>query len=299
MSDVSGGLRLRGGSTVIDPPGNGPPEIEGLLEYHRDLLASFGERDDPETFAAGRNVTYADLVDRLLAGDAPAAGAPDLVLLAYALPDVHPFTTTAAYANWRMGNAANSFAVSEQGLVAPFSALRIAAAYRAAGRTDRVALAVVEQATLPNRDPVVHGENLVDSGALLVFDASPATGRPVPAAGDEPTGAGDGDPYLVLDQVVTRDTPDGLAARIAATARPGTTLVVGGRWAGPPIALADGVRRYAVPPRTYCTSTWLALAAHHRDWARHYQTVILYDSDPRSGRVAALTLRSTATTDGR
>lgn len=274
MSDCAR-LAVRRGTTVIEPPRRTREDSPSLLEYHRDLLESFGQELDPAAVTPGPVVTHVDLVEQLLAGDRLGPVTPDLVLVAYALPDVHPFTTTATHANWRLGNHAASFAVSEQGLAAPFSALRIAAAYRKAGRCSQAVVAVVEQTSLPNHDPVVDERGLVDSGALLLLDAH-----------------GDG-PALGVDEIWTQRDPVVCGERLAgvtARGRPGSTLVVDGPSAVEHAVAADTrVRRLTT--RTYCTSVWLALA-EHPEWAEEYETVVLHDTDPRSGSCSSAVLRT-------
>ncbi|GHF70390.1 hypothetical protein FHX82_005602 [Amycolatopsis bartoniae] len=268
-------LAIRRGSTVLEPHRVAHPEIPGLEEYHRDLLRSFGQDLDPAAAANPPAVTHADLVEQLLDGDPLGPVVPDLVLVAYALPDVHPFTTTATHANWRLGNHAASFAVSEQGLAAPFSAVRIADAYFRAGRCSAAVLAVLEQTTLPNQDPLVDKENLVDSGALLLLSAED-----------------DGLPALGVEQIWTQRQPAACARRLAAAVgEPGATLVVEGPWALDHGVSGAGVTVDRLGTRTYGTSVWLALA-EHREWAQRYDTVVLHDTDPRSDCCAAVVLRS-------
>ena len=265
-------LAFRGGASVLEPRRIEQPGIPGLDEYNQDLLRSFGQDPDPEATAGPPMLTHVDLADELLDGDPLGPVIPDLVMVAYALPDVHPFTTTATHVNWRLGNHAASFAVSEQGLAAPFSAVRIADAYFRAGRCRTAVLAVLEQTVLPNADPLVREENLVDSGALLVLSA-----------------ADDGRPALGVDQIWTQARPAACAQRLAEAAGPATLLVEG------PQAVehqVTGVRTHRLATRTYGTSVWLALA-EHPDWAQRYDTVVLHDTDPRSAGCAAVVLRAT------
>jgi len=252
-------LAVAGGTTVLNPPASDIPDIRGLKEYNADLLADFDERN---TVDSPPRITHVGLVDLLLAGGG-AQARPDLVVLAYALPDVHPFVTTSAYLNWKLGNEAASFAVSEQGLLAPFSAVRIASAYGSRS----FALAVLEQTALPNDDPLVRDNDLVDSGALLYF----------------------GEGRLGVDAVRTADTVRECRDGVEPAAS-GRTLVVDGPWVRH--SLVDGADGYRAPEGTYCTSVWLALADRHADWESRYDTVILHDTDPRSGRCASLVLRS-------
>jgi hypothetical protein len=157
--------------------------------------------------------------------------------------------------------------VSEQGLGAPFTALRIASAYARSGRCRSLALFVLEQTTYPYPQPFVRSHALADSGVYLLFDDS--------AEGYEPAGS----------QTV-RD-PDELAP-ILRSAGP-DALVVAGPWVDPDAL--DGVHCHRVAPGSYCTSVWGALATHHRTWASRYSHLVLCDTDVRHrvSRVAVLT----------
>jgi len=272
-------LTIRGAATVLDPPARPAPEISGLLEYQHDLLAQFGVEPADDQLAKGRNVTHTHLVDHLLAGISPAERGPepDLVLVAYALPDVHPFITTASYLNWRLGSTAQSFAVSEAGLLAPFWALRIASAHHRMGRCRQLALAVLEQTTLPNRDPVTEG-GLVDSGALLLIGAEP----------DEPRRPSNR--RLAVGPVRTRVTPDDVRAELKRLAldHENVLLVIGPQVDVGEFQYADVWRAEA---GSYCTSVWRAMADNHADWAFKHEAVVLYDVDRRTGSGATAAFR--------
>jgi hypothetical protein len=270
-------LAVRRGAAVLAPRRTVRPEFSFMSEYDRDLLGSFGQ--SPDATATGHRpvVTHVDLVRQLLDGDPLGPVAPDLVMVCYALPDVHPFTTTATRLNQLLGNRAASFALGEQGLAAPFSALRVAAAYCRLGYCDQAVLAVLEQTTLPNHDPLVHSEDLVDSGAVLLLQAG-----------------GQG-PGLDVYDVWAQRRPDDCARRLAdltASAGSGASLLVEGPRSGHGVPV-DGVEVHRHADRTYCTSVWMALA-QHPDWAERYATVVLHDTDPRSGTCAGAVLRTAA-----
>lgn len=273
-------LAVRHGATVLEPRRTAHPGLPDLSEYNRDLLSSFGQSMNTTAFEDQPMVTHTDLVQQLLAGDPLGPVTPDLVMVAYALPDVHPFTTTATQLNWLLGNRAASFAVSEQGLAAPFSALRIAAAYCRLGRCDKAVLAVVEQTVLPNHDPIVESAKLVDSGVVLLLE----TGGEAPG--------------LSVHEVWTQVQPAECGrrlARLATAARPGDTLLVEGPGARHDKPLhnepSGGMEAYRHTDPTYCTSVWLALA-EHPEWADRYATVVLHDTDARSGTCATAVLRT-------
>jgi len=270
-------LAVRQGAAVLAPPRAVRPEFSLVAEYDRDLLASFGQRPDPEAAGERPVVTHVDLVRQLLDGDPLGSVEPDLVMVSYALPDVHPFTTSSTRLNQAFGDRAASFAIAEQGLAAPFSALRIAAAYSRLGHCDQAVLAVLEQTTLPGHDPLVHDADLVDSGALLLLRSG-----------------GEG-PGLDVHDVWVQRTPGDCARRLAgvtASARSGTSLLVEGPRGGHAVQ-PDGMEVHRHTGRTYCTSVWLELA-RNLQWAEQYATVVLHDTDPRSGTCSAAILRTTA-----
>ncbi|MDH6134306.1 hypothetical protein P3T37_003708 [Kitasatospora sp. MAA4] len=254
---------LRAAGAVVSPPRKPHDDDPATLSYYRDLVVPFGLEVEPDLLRAAPHVDHRDLVDRLVAAEGVADRTPDLVIVAQALPDVTPFTAIAPYLDRRLGGRATNFGIHQQGLAAPFTALRVIAAFERAGRTRISALAVLEQTTLPTRFPLVHDNELVDSGVLLVF------GR-------------DGGPRVSGIEAVRAGRP--VRPRIAALAGgdPDGTLMVTGPW-------FDAAQLPAVPHHhrtahgTYCTSVWLALAEHWRSWQQEYRTVLLCDTDPRSG----------------
>ncbi|MFD0382058.1 hypothetical protein ACFQ2B_05425 [Streptomyces stramineus] len=90
-------------------------------------------------------------------------------MLAHALPDLHPFTAVAPHLDLLLGSGATAVGISQQGLAAPFTALRVVAAYQRSGRSTRAVVAVLEQATLPVHFALAHDTPLTDSGVLLLL----------------------------------------------------------------------------------------------------------------------------------
>ncbi|MFC8173115.1 hypothetical protein [Streptomyces sp. NPDC057325] len=263
------GLAVRAAAAVRSPEGREPDDRRAALDYFRDLLAPFGEKPDEALFDGGRHVRHRDLADLLVADEGVGGSRPELLIVTHALPDVVPFTAVAPYLTDRLGGRAANFSVAQQGLAAPFTALRIASAYAKAGRAAEVVIAVLEQTTLPTPFPLVRDTPLVDSAAALVLAAGKdgggegrygggprfvrahAAGSPADALGREPVEDGT---LLVLGPWVTGDVPghDGPVHRVA--------------------------------PGSYCTSLWLDLADHWREWGRDHRRIVLCDTDPRSGR---------------
>lgn len=257
---------------VVAPPRRPPETSPSTLSYYRDLVEPFGVEVDETLLRSAPNVSHRDLVDRLVAAPGVRDSEPDLVIVAHALPDITPFTAMAPYLDRLLGGRAVNFGIHQQGLAAPFTALRAVSAFQRAGRCERAVLAVLEQTTLPTRFPLVHDNRLVDSGVLLVL------------------GTGGGPRIARVESVAATDSA---AARLGElTAKdPDGTLLVTGPWLDRD-GLGQGVPFFHTNPGTYCTSVWLALARHWTAWREQYDTVLLCDTDPLSGGTHIAVLHS-------
>ncbi|MFJ4681059.1 hypothetical protein [Kitasatospora sp. NPDC088783] len=115
----------------------------------------------------------ADLLDRL--GPQPAT---DLMVLAYATPDLLPTTLTAPTLAERLPGRPLLLAVTDQGRSAPFSALALAQSYAHRHGFRRALVLAFDQTVLPYRVPADGPLRLAgDSAAALVLEAVDA-GRP-------------------------------------------------------------------------------------------------------------------------
>ncbi|MFB7610670.1 hypothetical protein [Streptomyces gardneri] len=281
------GLAVRAAAAVRSPEGRAPEDRPAALDYFRDLLTPFGEKPDEELLNRGAHVQHRDLVDLLVADEGVGRSRPELLVVTHALPDVVPFTAVAPHMTDRLGGRAANFAIAQQGLAAPFTALRIASAYHRAGRAAEVVIAVLEQTTLPTPFPLVQDTPLIDSAAALVLGAGGGEG-----AGDgEGAGGGEG-------AAAGTDAEDGLRfvrAHSAASAAEALgadalgrdlgedgTLLVLGPWVTEDVPEGSAVHRVA--PGSYCTSLWLELADHWQEWRESHRRIVLCDTDPRSGR---------------
>jgi hypothetical protein len=248
-----------------------------VIEFNQTLLAPYGMKFQHEWASKGRNFTFLELAEQILhMAPGPLSG-PDLVIVAYALPDPHSMEkTVSSHLNNVLGGRSVSFAISEQGLAAPFTALRVADSYARSGRCRSVALFILEQATFPYPLPFVQDADLVDSGVLLFLGAN----RETPAGSWDLTGVCSAGPQTGLPELI----------RIPAGQPGQEVLVVAGPWTDPGQAGAAGPKIHRVPPGSYCTSVWLELARHHQDWARNYRTIVMCDTDPGTGLSHAVTL---------
>lgn len=264
---------VRAACSVVAPPGRPYRHHPPTSAFYRDLLAPFNATFDEGLLRAGRNVFHQDLVDRLIEDGQMRSCAPELIIVSYALPDVHPFTTVASHLNMLVGGGtATSFGISEHGLAAPFTALRIATSFAGAGRCQEVLIAVLEQTTLPEWFPLVHDNALVDSGVLLVL------------------GTSDG---LRVTGVETSADPERTTSRLAELAGkdPERTLLVLGPWVAES-GLGERFNCQQADPGCYGTSVWLVLAAQWQAWQGSYDTVVLCDTEPRTGEGHLAILRS-------
>ncbi|MBF9067279.1 hypothetical protein [Streptacidiphilus fuscans] len=276
------GLYLRAATAVRSPNGRAPGDdiSAAVLDYHRDLLAPFDQKPDEEALARGAHVHHRDLADLLAADDGVGRSRPELLIVTHALPDVVPFTAVAPYLTDRLGGRATNFAIGQQGLAAPFTALRIASAYHRSGRAAEAVVAVLEQTTLPTPFPLEPQTPLIDSAAALVLGPAPSpTGLRFVRATSAATAA------EALEAVTLAADALGLDASGQHVEADGTLLVLG-PWVTGDVAVAvpQHSEVHRVEPGSYCTSLWLALADHWQEWQQTYRRIVLCDTDPRSGR---------------
>jgi hypothetical protein len=255
------GLAVRAAAAVRSPQGRATGDTPAALDYYRDLLTPFGEKPDEELLSRGSHVHHRDLADLLVADDGVGGSRPELLIVTHALPDVLPFTAVSPYLTHRLGGRAANFAIGQQGLAAPFTALRIASAYHRAGRAAEVVLAVLEQTTLPTAFPLVQETPLVDSAAALVLGASAEGGGL---------------------RFVRAGSAGSAAAALGRDLGEDGTLLVLGPWVTEDITGRTAVHRVA--SGSYCTSLWLELADHWQEWQQTYRRIVLCDTDPLSGR---------------
>jgi hypothetical protein len=259
-----------------------PREPDAVLDaYHRELLAPYGIEADEELLKRSANIGFPELATDALAALPEPIKDPDLLILSYGLPDRYPLKSTTSTLNYILGGGSRSFAVCEQGLHAPFTALKVGDAFARSGRCSSLALFICEQTTLPYYDPIVHDTPLTDSAALLCFGAG--EGWQFRHSRVAAPGESLGPAVAALLDDLPDDLPDDYAETPA--------LVVAGPWVSCDALDDVDAPVHCVAPGSYCTSVWLDLARNHQSWAEAYDALVLCDTDPRTGRSQAALIR--------
>ncbi|MFJ9695826.1 hypothetical protein [Kitasatospora sp. NPDC101183] len=254
-----------------DGPGRAPrPEVE---EVHRHAAELYGTR------VLGEEFTHSPQrpTPRLAAGALDALGplapdeAPQVAVLAYTTPDFEHTTLTASLLQHRLPGEPLCFAVSDQGVLSPFTALRVAVEYARRSAWTRLLLVVVDQSSQPYPGPA-SGQYAVrqDSAAALLLAWDGGT-SPVAGTGQGPA-----------ERALPALRADLAQARLFAA---GTGL------ASTPGLAPAGTRRDAEPGLP-CTGVWSALRGAPGGRA------VLADHDHELDRLAHCTLDLPTGKDG-
>ncbi|KUL33782.1 hypothetical protein [Actinoplanes awajinensis] len=217
-----------------------------LEEYLSDMTELYGRRFDRDRHAAASRNSFTTMADQLVR-DLDLAVPVDLVVIAHSTPDADPRRVTACYLNELLHGDPLAFAVSDQGPVAPFTALRLLGTYSGDFPGCRALLLVLEQTTMSYevtgaRYPVPGH----DIGVAVLLEPAGSDGVSVHQCPDvTPAAAG-----ALLDDVVPADavliTGRGMTA--ARPSVPAPDLGAAGVWAefaqrradtAGPIAVAD------------------------------------------------------------
>lgn len=251
-----------------------------LGRYLTDMLGQYGlvPRDDVDIQNSGHS--YGEMASSLipaalasdgLPGELPDAGLRqrpvDLLIFAFAVADLAPGRSTATYLAHLCPGEPLAFTICDQGIAAPYTALRLLGAYSGSGGCRRVVLMVAEQATTcydlpaPAKMPSRH------AAVLLVFD-SDGQGSLGPVR--QVRGVGPADVYDVVTAVVTELAPG----------HDNITLITGNGLdsARPLPSLASG-QQLAAPPGQPCTGVWWELVGGLGSSVAIGRRVLLADYD--------------------
>lgn len=221
-------------------PGDREIDVPELHHYFADLSRGHEIGFRPSRVTRARGNTFLAMARELLAGRLSGERI-DLAIVAHAAPEFDPRLSAPVNLTAVLPGGPLVFAVSGQGGLAPFSALRVAASYVQRHGFRRVLVLIMDQGVTPYDTP----DRIGDAAAALLFE--PGGGRTVRAA--------------VVPGVVP--------AAVAGFRQPGTAFV------GRGLARTDAWPGARVAPAEYpCTGLWAPLADGTAG------PVVLADHDP-------------------
>ncbi len=306
---ATGGGSLRVGGLTVDGltvaraarrifEGASPAASDAKLRrYLDDMVRPYGVTLRNEPFDQGCGQSYGEMAAALLAELTSADEPVDLLACAFTVGDVIPGRTTAAYLSDQCPGAPSGFAVCDQGIAAPYTALRLMTAYRATANCQRCVLVVTEQSAQYYDLPVPAAVPSVHAGVTLLLTPPPSAPDPARSVPVTPDSATPGSGRVPIDAVgagaVSRlragvaesALPELLASEVAALSagRDEVTLIIGGgltslrqgSWRPP-----AGWEVIAAPAGQPCTGTWWELAGCLDKWQGSGRRVLLADYDP-------------------
>lgn len=248
----------------------GTPYVgDGLLEdYLSDMTRLYGGTFSRELFASGHRNAFTTMAATVLDELAPSTGPLDLIVIAHVTPDADPRRSTACYLTETAPGDALAFAISDQGVLAPFTALRVLGDYAGGGGAERALLLVMDQSTLPY--PASPAEQMAPAEDVIVGflleSQRPAGGIAVR-------------PHCDAD-------PQDLAALIAAESsrHQAPVTLIAGRGLDLERDLPLGVDEVIVAAAGRpCTGVWSAFADNLARWSVTGRQVLVadYDQDQR------------------
>ncbi|WP_433275990.1 hypothetical protein ACQPZA_32965 [Pseudonocardia xinjiangensis] len=247
--------------------GRGEPYSAEFVSYFADLAGQFEKPFHEEYFTAAAPNSFTDMVTAILPTAAQPGEAFDLALIAHSTPDSRP-TRPACYLSDVLAGNPLSFALSEQGVTAPFTAIRIAGEYARDAAFRRAMVISLDQSFLWNgaEDRLPEGTRMPgrDSAVAVVLAPDGALG-PMAVRNVADVAAGD----------VRRLAAEQLRG-LAASGTPMTTIA--GIGVDPELA-EDFPIRWA-PADLPCTGVWSELAGGLEQWTGTGQRVVLVDYDP-------------------
>jgi hypothetical protein len=220
-----------------------PHHRADIRTYLTDLLRPYGLGLDEDRLAAGTGHSYGEMALDLIGATVGRDEPVDVLVLAFAVPDVRPGRATATYLSHVCPGRPNAFAVCDQGVAAAFTGLVVLREYLNAGAGERGLLLVLEQATL-------HYE--------------PTPPAPVPA---RPAGVallcgrGPGRARVTSVRVRADVPPDRVRELAERDAGAATTLIAGGGVDAPSLSTPVGVPPCRADAGQPYTGVWSQLAA--------------------------------------
>lgn len=241
--------------------------------YLTDLVRPFGLAVHTEALGEGRGQSYGDMAGALIAEVTAEDQLTDLLVMAYAVPDVTPWRCTAAHLSHMCPGNPMAFAVSDCGTTAAFTGLRLIRAQAVGRDSPRALLIITEQAAanhelpLPASMPARHA-----AVALRCDQAGPGLVNAVR-----------------LRSGVTGSEAAGLLTTGLSELSAGhdaVTVIAGAQFADTALsgALRVGAEAIVAPAGQPCTGVWWEVAERLAGWAEcGGRRVLVADYDPLSG----------------
>ncbi len=233
-----------------------------LLEMWADRLAWSGIPVEPDRYTGGLHNSFTDMSRRILHTLCGSVG-PDLIVIAHGTPDADARVSLAGTLG---GSGALILAVSDQGRLAPFTALRLALAYP---DRPRAVIVAVDQNTMTYADPDL---------ALLDRERDHAVGLLLGPPGAILLTA----PRIHTDLAPT-EVPDLLTAELSETR---IDLLIAGR----SVPEISGIRTVRAETDQLSSAVWSTLAAELRRPAAGARRIAVVEYEPSLQIAAALIL---------
>jgi hypothetical protein len=244
--------------------------------YLSDMAAPYGLALRDDLLREGRGQSYGEMAGVLLARTVPPGEPVDLLVLALAVHDVIPGRSTAAHLSSLCPGEPMAFAVCDQGVAAPFTALQLIREYARTPPCRRGVLVVAEQDTVhyelagpgpvPDRSAaVVLCCDQEGPGGLHTVRQHPGTSPD--QAGDvlarelTALAAGRGDVTLIAGPGLTQPGGEAGLASLRAALPAGSQLVI-------------------APVGQPVTGVWWELAGGLPEWTAQGRRVLLADYEP-------------------
>ena len=265
-------LRISGAARRVFDEQAGSARDPAYRAYLTDMVRPFGLTVHAEALGEGRGQSYGDMAGALIAEVTAPDEPADLLVLAFAVPDVTPWRCTAAHLSHTCPGNPMAFAVSDCGTTAAFTGLRLIRAQAVGPGSPRALLIVTEQSAV-NHEPLIPA-SLPARHAAVALRCDPAG------------------PGLVssvrLRSGVARSEAAGLLATGLAELSAGhddVTVIAGADLAETALsaALPVAAEVIAAPAGQPSTGVWWEVAGRLAGWAARGRRVLVADYDPLPG----------------
>ncbi len=244
-------------------------EFAELDETMGDLTALYGAVYRPDLVELDRLVSYKDMASTVLSELAPRLDGVDVVVLAYATPDIDNREFVGCFIADTVPGGPLVFSISDQGPTVPFTALRLAADYLedCAGR--RALVLVLDQLTAPWEMP--------DRALVPTCNAAVALVLEHPAAR---RGAAGPRTFGWHHTGVGAEEIGAALASVRARVGRGAVLIAGRDTPLSDATIAAAEAVFVADRGRVCTGVWHALDAYRADHPDGRAPVVVVDYDP-------------------